>query len=81
MKSQFNRQDMENALKDRVGEFSGIRQVMRERLNKQGDRVMLRTEEVRYILDSIDFFKDTIHELQQRERELEQKLADETVDS
>jgi len=81
MKSQFNRLDMENALQDRVGEFSGIRQVMRERLNKKGDRVMLRTEEVLYILDSIDFFKDTIHELQQRERELEQKLADETVDS
>lgn len=80
MKSQFNRQDMENALKDRVGEFSGIRQVMRERLNKQGDRVMLRTEEVRYILDSMDYFKDTIHELQQRERELERKLVDtETV--
>jgi len=81
MKSQFNREDMENALQDRVGEFSGIRQVMRERLNKQGDRVMLRTEEVRYILDSMDFFKDTINELRQRERELEQKLQDETVDS
>jgi hypothetical protein len=80
MKSQFNREDMENALEDRVGEFSGIRQVMRERLNKQGDRVMLRTEEVRYILDSMDFFKDTILELQQRERELERKLLDtETV--
>ena len=81
MKSQFNRLDMENALRDRVGELSGIRQVMRERLNKQGDRVMLRTEEVRYILDSMDFFKDTINELRQRERELEQKLQDETVDS
>ena len=80
MKSQFNREDMENALKDRPGEFSGIRQVMRERLNKQGDRVMLRTEEVRYILDSMDFFKDTIHKLQQRERELEQRLADAVVD-
>jgi alanine-alpha-ketoisovalerate/valine-pyruvate aminotransferase len=80
MKSQFNRLDMENALEDRVGEFSGIRQVMRERLNKQGDRVMLRTEEVLYILDSMDYFKDTIHELQQRERELEQKLEAETVD-
>jgi len=81
MKSQFNIQDMENALRDRVGEFSGIREVMRERLNKQGDRVMLRAEEVLYILDSIDFFKDTIHELRQRERKLEQKLEDETVDS
>ena len=77
MKSQFNIQDMENALQDRVGEFSGIRQVMRERLNKKGDRVMLRAEEVLYILDSIDFFRDTIHELRQRERELE----DEKVDS
>ena len=77
MKSQFNIQDMEQALENRVGEFSGIRQVMRERLNKKGDRVMLRAEEVLYILDSIDFFRDTIHELRQRERELE----DEKVDS
>jgi hypothetical protein len=37
MKSQFTRQDMEQALEDRVGEFSGIRQIMRERLNKKGD--------------------------------------------
>lgn len=81
MKSQFTIQDMEQALEDRVGEFSGIRQVMRERLNKRGDRVMLRAEEVLYILDSIDFLRDTIHELRQRERELEQKLEDETVDS
>jgi len=69
MKSQFTIQDMENALQDRVGEFSGIRQVMRERLNKKGDRVMLRAEEVLFILDSIDFFKDSLLEAQRRERE------------
>jgi len=69
MKSQFTIQDMENALEDRVGEFSGIRQVMRERLNKKGDRVMLRAEEVLFILDSIDFFKDSLLEAQRRERE------------
>ena len=69
MKSQFNIQDMEQALEDRVGEFSGIRQVMRDRLNKKGDRVMLRAEEVLYILDSIDFLKDSLLEAQRRERE------------
>ena len=69
MKSQFNIQDMEQALKDRVDEFSGIRQVMRDRLNKKGDRVMLRAEEVLYILDSIDFLKDSLLEAQRRERE------------
>jgi len=69
MKSQFTIQDMEQALEDRVGEFSGIRQVMRERLNKQGDRVMLRAEEVLFILDSIDFLKDSLLEAQRRERE------------
>lgn len=69
MKSQFNIQDMEQALEDRVGEFSGIRQVMRERLNKKGDRVMLRAEEVLFILDSIDFLKDSLLEAQRRERE------------
>jgi hypothetical protein len=69
MKSQFTRQDMENALQDRVGEFSGIRQVMRERLNKKGDRVMLRAEEVLFILDSMDYFKDLLLEAQRRERE------------
>jgi hypothetical protein len=69
MKSQFNREDMENALEDRVGEFSGIRQVMRERLNKKGDRVMLRAEEVLFILDSMDYFKDSLLEAQRRERE------------
>ena len=69
MKSQFTIQDMEQAIEDRVGEFSGIRQVMRERLNKQGDRVMLRAEEVLFILDSIDFFKDSLLEAQRRERE------------
>jgi len=69
MKSQFTIQDMEQALEDRVGEFSGIRQVMRERLNKKGDRVMLRAEEVLYILDSIDFLKDSLLEAQRRERE------------
>jgi len=69
MKSQFTRQDMENALRDRVGEFSGIRQVMRERLNKKGDRVMLRAEEVLFILDSMDYFKDLLLEAQRRERE------------
>jgi hypothetical protein len=69
MKSQFNREDMENALEDRVGEFSGIRQVMRERLNKKGDRVMLRAEEVLFILDSMDCFKDSLLEAQRRERE------------
>lgn len=69
MKSQFTIQDMENALRDRVGEFSGIRQVMRERLNKKGDRVMLRAEEVLYILDSMDYFKDLLLEAQRRERE------------
>lgn len=69
MKSQFTIQDMEQALEDRVGEFSGIRQVMRERLNKKGDRVMLRAEEVLFILDSIDFFKDSLLEAQRRERE------------
>ena len=69
MKSQFTIQDMEQALTDRVGEFSGIRQVMRERLNKQGDRVMLRAEEVLYILDSMDYFKDLLLEAQRRERE------------
>jgi len=71
MKSQFTIQDMENALTDRVGEFSGIRQVMRERLNKKGDRVMLRAEEVLYILDSIDFLKDSVLEAQRRERSAE----------
>ena len=69
MKSQFNIQDMEQALEDRVDEFSGIRQVMRDRLNKKGDRVMLRAEEVLYILDSIDFLKDSLLEAQRRERE------------
>ena len=69
MKSQFTIQDMEQALENRVGEFSGIRQVMRERLNKKGDRVMLRAEEVLYILDSIDFLKDSLLEAQRRERE------------
>ena len=69
MKSQFTIQDMEQALEDRVGEFSGIRQVMRERLNKKGDRVMLRTEEVLFILDSMDYFKDLLLEAQRRERE------------
>ena len=69
MKSQFTIQDMEQALEDRVGEFSGIRQVMRERLNKKGDRVMLRAEEVLYILDSMDYFKDLLLEAQRRERE------------
>ena len=69
MKSQFNIQDMEQALEDRVDEFSGIRQVMRDRLNKKGDRVMLRAEEVLYILDSIDFLKDSLQEAQRRERE------------
>ena len=69
MKSQFTIQDMEQALEDRVGEFSGIRQVMRERLNKKGDRVMLRAEEVLFILDSIDFLKDSLLEAQRRERE------------
>jgi len=69
MKSQFTIQDMEQALENRVGEFSGIRQVMRERLNKKGDRVMLRAEEVLFILDSIDFLKDSLLEAQRRERE------------
>ena len=69
MKSQFNIQDMEQALEDRVDELSGIRQVMRDRLNKKGDRVILRAEEVLYILDSIDFLKDSLQEAQRRERE------------
>ena len=53
-------------LRDRVGERSGTKALMRERLNAKGDRVMLRECDAREIVESVDALVDMLREAHRR---------------
>jgi len=47
-------------LEDRFGSRDGIRELMRERLNAKGDRVMLRECDARMIIENTDALVDML---------------------
>jgi len=55
-----------DALEDRFGHRDGIRELMRERLNVRGDRVMLRECDAREIVESVDALVDMLREAHRR---------------
>ena len=55
-----------DALEDRFGHRDGIRELMRERLNARGDRVMLRECDAREIVESVDALVDMLQDAHRR---------------
>jgi len=60
-----------DVLRDRVGEISGTKALMRERLNAKGDRVMLRECDAREIVESVDALVDMLRDAHRRLEEAE----------
>jgi len=60
-----------DVLRDRVGEISGTKALMRERLNSKGDRVMLRECDAREIVESVDALVDMLRDAHRRLEEAE----------
>ena len=65
-------------LRDRFGHRDGIRELMRERLNARGDRVMLRECDAREIVESVDALVDM---LSRAHSDLEKLRRDNEVDN
>ena len=55
-----------DVLEDRFGSRDGIRELMRERLNARGDRVMLREQDARMIIENTDALVDMLREAHRR---------------
>jgi len=58
------------ALEDRLGERDGIRAMLREQLNSQGDKVVLREQDVEWLVEATDALVDMLRDSQERERKL-----------
>lgn len=68
-----------DVLNDRVGENNGIKQLMRERLNAKGDKVILHECDVVEIIENTNALVDMVRVAHRRLDEAEAREVDNTV--